>query len=538
MLLRSGAAVVLVALLYTAAHLAGQGPSFDLLIRNGRVVDGTGSPWFSADLAVRGDTIVAIGPQLDGTAARTIDARNAIVSPGFIDLHVHAFGTTGPPPDPMPIVELPTADNYIRQGVTTLIGGHDGFSPIELRPALDRVAATGISPNVGAFVGHGSVRQAVLGDANRAPSAVELERMRGLVRSAVSDGAFGMSTGLFYVPAVFADTVEVVELAKVARFHISHMRDEAALVVDSVRENIRVGEDGGIPTQVTHHKAVGKAAWGKTVETLQLIDNARQRGIDVTLDVYPYTASATSIQAALIPTWAQEGGRESMLTRLRDPSTRGRIVTETAQFIREERGGGDPHNVQISQCAWKANLDGKRLDDIAVERGLTRSVEDAAATALWLVENGGCGGIYHAIQEEDVQRVIRHPAAMIASDGNPVVFGRGVPHPRSYGTFVRVLSRYVRELKVLALEDAVRKMTSFPARRIGITDRGVIRVGMKADIVVFDAATVRDTATFESPHRYAEGVVAVFVNGVAVVENGNTTSARPGRILRKTDYMP
>ena len=319
----------------------------------------------------------------------------------------------------MPIVELPTADNYIRQGVTTLIGGPDGFSPIELRLALERVAATGISPNVGAFVGHGSVRQAVLGDANRAPTSAELERMRGLVRSAMNDGAFGMSTGLFYVPAVFADAVEVVELAKVARFHISHMRDEAGRLVDSVRENIRVGEDGGIPTQVTHHKAVGKAAWGKTAETLRLIDDARQRGIDVTLDVYPYTASATSIQAALVPTWAQEGGQQSMLARLRDPVMRGRIMNEAAQFIREERGGGDPHNVQISRCAWKSDLDGKRLDDIAAERGLTRSVDDAAATALWLVENGGCGAIYHAIQEEDVQRVIRHPAAMIASDGAP-----------------------------------------------------------------------------------------------------------------------
>jgi N-acyl-D-amino-acid deacylase len=536
--LRTGAAVVLLTLAYTVARLAGQAPAYDLLIRNGRVVDGTGSPWFSADVAVRADMIAAVGPQLDGTAARTIDARNAVVSPGFIDLHVHAFGGAGPPPDPMPIVELPTADNYIRQGVTTLIGGPDGFSPIALRPALDRVAATGISPNVGAFVGHGSVRQAVLGDANRAPSSAELERMRGLVRGAMNDGAFGMSTGLFYVPAVFAETMEVVELAKVARFHISHMRDEAARVVDSVRENIRVGEDGGIPTQVTHHKTVGKAAWGKTTETLRLIDEARQRGIDVTLDVYPYTASSTTIQAALVPTWAQEGGRESMLARLRDATTRRRVMNEAAQLIREERGGGDPHNVQISQCAWKPDLDGKRLDDVAVERGLTRSVDDAADTALWLVENGGCGGIYHAIHEDDVQRVIRHPAAMIASDGGPAIFGRGVPHPRSYGTFVRVLGRYVRELKILGLEDAVRKMTSFPARRIGITDRGVIRVGMKADLVVFDPATVRDTATFESPHQYAEGVVAVFVNGVAVFENGRMTGARPGRILRKTDYTP
>ena len=536
--LRIGAAVVLLTLVYTGARPAGQGPAYDLLIRNGRVVDGTGSPWFAADVAIRADMIAAVGPQLDGTAAQIIDAGNAVVSPGFIDLHVHAFGAAGPPPDPMPIVELPTADNYIRQGVTTLIGGPDGFSPVALKHALDGVAATGISPNVGAFVGHGSVRQAVLGDANRPPSSAELERMRGLVRGAMTDGAFGMSTGLFYVPGVFADTTEVVELAQVAQFHISHMRDEAARVVDSVRENIRIGEDAGIPTQVTHHKAVGKAAWGKTAETLRLIDEARQRGIDVTMDVYPYTASSTSIQAALVPAWAQEDGRESMLARLRDPATRRRVMNEAAQFIREERGGGDPHNVQISRCAWKPDLDGKRLDDIAVERGLTRSVDDAADTALWLVENGGCGGIYHAIQEEDVQRVIRHSAAMIASDGGPTIFGRGVPHPRSYGTFARVLGRYVRELKILGLEDAVRKMTSFPARRIGITDRGVVRVGMKADLVIFDPASVRDTATFESPHQYAEGVVAVFVNGVAVFENGRMTGAKPGRILRKTDYTP
>lgn len=261
--------------------------------------------------------------------------------------------------------------------------------------------------------------------------------------------------------------------------------------------------------------------------------------VDATLDVYPYTASATSIQAALLPAWAQEGGPDAIAKRLRDRETRARIRAETITFILEERGGGDPHNVQISRCPWNTAFDGKRLDDIAVSRGLTRSVEDAAETALWLVESGlsraepreGCAGIYHAINEDDVQRVIRHPAAMIASDGGPVVFGRGVPHPRNYGTFPRVLGRYVRELNLLPLEEAVRKMTWFPARRIGLADRGAIRVGMQADLVVFDPATVRDAATFERPHQYAEGFSTVIVNGQVVYEGGKMTGRRPGRVL-------
>jgi dihydroorotase/N-acyl-D-amino-acid deacylase len=355
--------------------------------------------------------------------------------------------------------------------------------------------------------------------------------MRALTREAVRDGAFGLSTGLFYVPGTFATTGEVVDLARIAGFHISHMRDEAGAVVRSVEETIRIGEDAGIPTHVTHHKAVGKAAWGKTAETLRLIDEARERGVDATLDLYPYTASSTSIQAALLPAWAQEGGPDAMLRRLRDPAERVRIRAAAITFIREERGGGDAHNVQISRCAWNGAFDGMRLDDVAVKRGLTRSIADAAETALWLVESGGCGGIYHAISEDDVQRVIRHPAAMIASDGGPSVFGRGVPHPRNYGTFARVLGRYVRELGVLSLEDAVRRMTSFPARRIGLGDRGLIAPGMKADIVVFDAARVRDAATYENPHQYAEGVSTVVVNGVIAYTDGKMTGLRPGRVL-------
>jgi N-acyl-D-amino-acid deacylase len=515
--------------------LKAQAASYDLVIKNANIVDGTGSPWFRADVGVRGDTIVTLARQINAPSTRTFDAANLVVAPGFIDLHVHAFGGVGEPPPVLPIVEVPTADNYVRQGVTTLITGPDGFSPVPLRPALATVAKIGITPNLGAFIGHGAIRNAVFGNVNRPPTPTELERMRTLVREAMRDGAFGLSTGLFYVPAAFSKTDEVIELARVAGtmggIHISHMRDEELGVEASVQETIAIGEHGGLPTQVTHHKAIGRAAWGKTVATLQLIDEARQRGVDATLDVYPYTASATNISAALMPTWSQEGSREDIVKRLRDPLTRRRILVDTIQIILEGRGGGDAHNVLVSRCDWNPSLAGQRLDDVAAGRGMTRSLEDAADTALWLVQSGDCGGIYFAISEDDIQRVLKHPASMIASDGQVVVFGRASPHPRSYGTFARVLGRYVRDLKVLTLEDAIRKMTSFPAQRIGLTDRGVLREGMKADLVIIDPKTVRDVATFERPHQYAEGVSMVVINGQVAFENGAMTAARPGRVL-------
>ena len=531
------------AILVGITGLQTQTRPYDLLIRNARVVDGTGSPWFRADIGISGDTIANVASTIDEPSVRVIDVAGQVVAPGFIDLHVHAASGASPGQSTMlPILEVPTAENYIRQGVTTLIAGPDGFSPISLRTMFEEVRKGRISPNLGAFIGHGTIRDAVIGSERRAPTAVELERMRELVRQAMRDGAFGLSTGLFYVPSTFATTEEVIELAKVAGsmggIHISHMRDEAGGVVRSVQETIRIGEDGSLPTQVTHHKAIGKAVWGKTVETLNLIDAARARGVDVTIDVYPYTAAATSIEAALLPVWAQEGAEDAVLRRLRDPITRRRILVETTQLILEERGGGDPHNVQISRCEWKPDLDGKRLDEVAAARGLVPSLETAADSVLWLVENGGCGGIYHAIDENDVQRVLKHPASMIASDGAPIVFGRGNPHPRSYGTFARVLGRYVRELKTLSLEEAVRKMTAFPAQRIGLQDRGVIRRGMKADLAVFDPASVRDTATFERPHQYAEGFSLVIVNGEVAYQSGAMTNARPGRILYGAGRLP
>jgi dihydroorotase/N-acyl-D-amino-acid deacylase len=262
-----------------------------------------------------------------------------------------------------------------------------------------------------------------------------------------------------------------------------------------------------------------------------MVDQARARGVDATIDQYPYTASATSIGAALLPAWAQEGGREATLKRLKDPATRAKIKAESVAIIRDERGGGDPKNVSVSACQFDPKLAGQNLGQITQGRGQAVTIENAAETALWIVEQGGCGGIFHAIGEEDLQRILVHPATMIASDGEVAVFGRNVPHPRSYGTFVRVLGLYVREKKLLPLEVAVQKMSALPAQRIGFGDRGVLRTGLKADIAIFDPDTVRDTATFEKPHSYAEGVMAVIVNGQVVFEDGKMTAARPGRVL-------
>jgi len=503
-----------------------QPAAYDLLIRNGRIVDGSGSTWYRGDVAVRGDTIARIARRIDAPAARVIDAAGRAVAPGFIDIHTHARRG---------IFDVPTADNYVRQGVTSLIEGPDGSSPVPLRPFLDRVASTPITPNLASFVGQGSIREQVMGPVDRKATAAEIDKMRALVQQGMEDGAFGLSSGLFYVPGTFTPTAEVVELARVAGrmggIYISHMRDEASHVLDSVRETIQIGEDGGLPTQVTHHKIIGSKNWGASAQTLRLVDEARARGVDATIDQYPYTASSTSIQAALLPAWALEGGRDSLLKRMSTPSARSEIRSETIRLIREERGGGDPQNVQLARCEWDPSLAGKRLGDVTRGRGLEPTVENAADTVLWIVEKGGCSGIFHAINEDDLQRILKHPATMIGSDGEIPVFGAASPHPRSYGTFARVLGRYVRDLHVITLEDAVHKMSAFPAARLGLTNRGLLRDGLKADIAIFDPNTVRDLATFEQPHQYAEGVAVVVVNGQVVFEDGKMTSARPGKVL-------
>ena len=348
------------------------------------------------------------------------------------------------------------------------------------------------------------------------------------------DGAFCLSTGLFYVPGNFTPTEEVIELAKVVGrmggFHISHMRDEAAHVLDSVRETIRIGEEGGLPTQITHHKIIGQPNWGQSVETLKLVEAARARGVDVTMDQYPYTASSTGI-AALLPQWSLEGGQRSTAERLAAPDQRARIKKEVVDNLKFNRGAGDAKNVAIVTCGFDPSLAGKNLAEITRARGQEPTLDNAAETAMNLVAKGGCSAVYHAIAEEDVVRIMRSPYAMVASDGEIPVFGQQAPHPRSYGTFARVLGVYVREQHVISLEEAVRKMSGFPAQRMKLWDRGLLIPGMKADVIVFDPATVGDRATYDQPHQYSVGVDEVIVNGKLVLHEGKVTAERPGKVL-------
>jgi dihydroorotase/N-acyl-D-amino-acid deacylase len=505
--------------------LLAQTPQFDVVITGGRIVDGSGDPWFYGDVAIKGDSIAAIGRFDSSLAIRVFDAKGMVVAPGFIDIHTHARRG---------IALDPAAQNYTRQGVTTIFEGPDGSSPLPISKFLNDIGRLPLGPNFGTFAGQGSIREQVMGLVNRPATPKEIEEMRAITRQAMLDGAFGVTTGLFYVPGNFTPTEEVIEIEKVVGalggIHHSHMRDEASQIVDSVRETIRIGEEGGLPTHVTHHKIIGKDNWGKSVDTLKLVDEARARGVDVTIDQYPYTASSTGT-AALIPQWAQEGGQSSLVERLDAPAERAKIKAAVIESIRKDQGGGDPANVVMANCPWDKTLSGKSLTDITKARGREVTLENAAETLLEIQHSGGCQAIYHAISEEDVERIMKYPFAMIGSDGEVPQFGVGYPHPRSYGTFARVLARYVRERHTISLEDAVHKMSGLPAQRLKLYDRGLIRPGMKADIVVFDPATAEDKATFEQPHQYAVGFKYVVVNGKALIADSQLTKDRSGRIL-------
>ena len=529
MKIMSGLSLILTFLAFsTVSPVYVQSPAvlYDLILRGGRIVDGTGNPWYYADLAIIDGTIADIATEIEGSAKRELDVSGQVVAPGFIDLHTHARRG---------IFQVPTAENYIRQGVTTLMEGPDGSSPLPIKAFLDRVREMRTSVNFGTYVGQGSVRRQVMGLADRHATPGELGEMLELVRQAMREGAFGLSTGFFYVPGAFTSTEEVVELARAAGelggFHTSHMRDEAAGILDSVRETISIGEGGGLPTHITHHKIVGVPNWGKSVDSLKLVEQARAKGIDITTDQYPYTASSSGLQPVFLPSWALEGGREAMIKRLSDPQTRAEIHREVARRIEVDRGGGDPANVVIALCEWDQSLNGKSLADIMRDLGEEVTIDNAAKTVLRLVEHGGARAIFHAMDEADLERILSSPFTMVASDGEVPIFGQAFPHPRSYGTFARVLGRYVRERSVLSLENAVRKMSSLPAQRLGLLHRGVLRPGMKADLSVFDPDSVIDKATFEAPHQYAEGFSIVVVNGEIVFENGQTTKARPGQVI-------
>jgi len=505
---------------------------FNLVLEGGSVWKGWGSKPVVADIGIRGDRIVAIGDLSGQVAEQRIAVDGLAVVPGFIDIHSHAVrgsrGSSG-------IFKHPDAENYIRQGVTTIFGGPDGGSELPVGQLLDDLERTPASVNFGTFVGHNSVREAVMGRQNRAPTAEELEAMKALVETAMREGAYGLSAGLKYIPGAYSKTEEVIELARVAGqyggIYISHMREEGLGLIDSVKETIRIGEEGGLPAQITHHKVMGVDMWGASKETLALVDAANARGVDVSSDQYPYAASSTGI-SVLFPAWSLAGKRDVQLARFHDPETRARIKQGIVYNLVHDRGGDDPSRVAIANCEWDPSLNGKNFAEVLEARGLPVDMGNAAELALEIVENGDCFGIFHAMSEEDVERIMQHPRTMIGSDGGIHVAGEGVPHPRNYGTFSRVLAHYVRDKQVITTGEAIYKMTKMPAERVGLSDRGRIEVGAMADIAVMDLDTVQDHATFAQPHQYSSGVKYVLVNGVMVLRDGQMTGARPGRSLR------
>lgn len=508
---------------------------FDILLTGGLLYTGDNTPPTSGDIGIIANRIAAIGDLRDHESALTLDVTGLAVTPGFVDIHSHAVR------DSMDdgIFRWPDAENLIRQGVTTIVGGPDGSSPLPIISTFEALESAPASVNFATFVGHGSIRGLIVGEDDRAPTEEELEAMRDQVRLAMESGAFGLSSGLIYAPGRFAQTEEVIELARVVAdyrgIYISHMREEGLAVLESVAETIRIGEEEGLPTQITHHKVVGAPMWGSSVETLRLVDEAIERGVDVSIDQYPYTASSTSL-TILFPGWSLDGGREALLARMNDPGQRQRLKADIVYNIEVDRGGNDPANVGIAQCPHDNSINGLNLSEILrlQERGVSH--ENAAELLMELVAAGNCSAVFHAIDEEDVRNIMRHERTMIASDGGVEGPSERVPHPRNYGTFARVLGHYAREQGVLPQYTAVHKMSLQPAARIGLVDRGRLTVGAIADIAVLDMDIVIDRSTFEDPHQYAEGAHHVFVNGVPVLLNGEMTGARPGIVLRSTDY--
>jgi N-acyl-D-amino-acid deacylase len=504
----------------------------DTILAGGTVYSGDNAEGSIADVGIAGDRVVAVGDLGDREAALRLDVSGLAVVPGFIDIHSHAVRN-----DPTDgIFRWPDAENLIRQGVTTVIGGPDGSSPLPITDTLTAIENAPASVNFGTFVGHGSIRGKVIGEADRPPTDDELDRMRAEVREAMEAGAYGLSSGLIYLPGRFARTEEVIELARVAAeydgIYISHMREEGLELLKSVAETIRIGEEGGLPTQLTHHKVVGAPMWGKSMDTLRMVDEAIARGVDVSIDQYPYTASSTSL-TILFPGWSLDGGRPALLERMADAGQRARLRDDIVYRIETDRGGDDPANVQLANCPHDNTINGLNLAEVLRQQEQEITHENAAELLMELVAAGNCSAVFHAMHEEDVKRILAHPVTMPSSDGGIEGPSDRVPHPRNYGTFARVLGYYVRQENVIPFHTAIHKMSRLPADRIGLADRGRIEAGAIADIAVLDPDTVIDTSVFGDPHQYAKGMHHVFVAGRPVLLDEEMTGDRPGRILRK-----
>lgn len=524
--------LILLLLLCAAAASARQQPAYDLLIKGGRVLDGAGNPWVYANIAVSGDRIARIG-RFEGEARRVIDAAGLYVCPGFIDMMDQSGGA---------LRADGTAQSKVRQGVTTGIGGEGGTPgpPNALDKYFETILRQGISMNFGTFVSAAQARVAVLGAANRDPNPEELERMKEVIEAGMRRGALGMTTALIYPPGSYAKTAELIELAKVAAsyggIYATHVRDEGAGVLDGIREAIEIGRAAGLPVEIFHLKVAYKRSWKKTMPRIhELVMAARAQGIEVNADQYPYTAGGTGLEAC-IPSWAAEGGPAERNKRLKDPALRERIKREM------KKGSPGWWNIVEASGGWKniviaavpegldKQFEGRSIADIA--RRLKKSPED---TVIDLVASttARISALYFMMSEDDVRTAMQYPWVSVGSDAaaGSIETARGKGHPRAYGTFPRIIARYVRDNKVLTLENAVRRMTSLPAAKLHIEGRGLLKEGCYADIVLFDLDTIEDTATYENPHRYPKGIPYVIVNGQLVIDQGEHTGARPGRII-------
>jgi N-acyl-D-amino-acid deacylase len=475
-------------------------------------------------VAIKNGKILRVGNLDSMTADKTIDAKNKIIAPGFIDVHTHIEGEE---------TKNPTADNFIYDGVTTVVTGNCGASNTDIKKYLAYIDSVHLSINIATLVGHNDVRKAVLGRANRDPNETELQQMEKIVEQAMKDGAVGLSTGLIYIPGTYSKTEEIVRLAKAAArykgIYASHMRDEGDSVVEAINEALYIGRQANMPVEISHFKLSGQQNWGRSKETIPLIMKARQEGVDVTIDQYPYTASSTSL-STLIPDEILADGQDSINARLSRPEVR-KYVSSYIQKKLKKRKLKHLSYAVVAFYRADTTMNGKSIEQVNLLMGRKHKVKEEANTVMDMMLKGGAGMVFHGMGDEDVKRIMQYPFNMFASDASIRIFGSGAPHPRGYGTNARVLAKYVREEKVLSLEEAVRRMTSLPAQRFGLKDRGLLREGFAADIVVFDETEVQDMSTYEKPHAYSKGFNTVIVNGVLVVENEKHNGTRSGKAL-------
>jgi N-acyl-D-amino-acid deacylase len=501
---------------------------YDVIIRNGKIIDGAGNPWFYGDVGVVKDKVVSIGDLSKDKADKTIDATGLIVAPGFIDVHTHIEGDEK---------KTPTADNFIYDGVTTVITGNCGSSEVDLKKYFKFLDSLKLSVNVGSLIGHNDVRKAVLGEAAVTPNTAQLQQMQNLVEQAMRDGAMGFSTGLIYTPGLYSKTDEVVALAKSAsKYHgiyTSHMRNESDKIFDAINEAINIGRQANMPVEISHFK-VGLPNWNKSDQMIAMVEKARAEGLDVTVDQYPYTASSTTLNV-LLPDWLLDGGRDSVMKRLANPATHKKVVEEMIKDM-TRRGRAHFDYAVVPHCEGDSTLKGKNIMQINISKGRESTIPNEIETILDITKVGSASMVFHGMNEDDVENIMKYPLTMIISDSGIRQFGEGVPHPRGYGSNARVLGVYVREKHLITLEDAVRKMTSLPAQKFRLTGRGLLQPGMFADVVVFDANTVKDESTFEHPHAYSVGFKYVLVNGKLTVDNFKHNGTRNGAILRGPGY--